>query len=94
MDNAPGGYFLPKKGVEFVTKEKNLSKRFTQIDGDVQLCQKKNQQFNWHGDFVYHPVLQDEPYEEGWNEFVFDVRDVEEKYYLSEYLFLNTSISF
>lgn len=53
MDNAPGGYFLPKKGVEFVTKEKNLEKRFTQIDGDVQLCQKKNQQFNWHGDFVF-----------------------------------------
>lgn len=53
MDNAPGGYFLPKKGVEFVTKEKNLSKRFTQIDGEVQLCQKKNQQFNWHGDFVF-----------------------------------------
>lgn len=53
MDNAPGGYFLPKKGVEFVTMEKNLSKKFTQIDGDVQLCQKKNQQFNWHGDFVF-----------------------------------------
>lgn len=53
MDNAPGGYFLPKKGVEFVTKTKNLEKKFTQIDGDVQLCQKKNQQFNWHGDFVF-----------------------------------------
>lgn len=53
MDNAPGGYFLPKKGVEFVTLEKNLAKKFTQIDGDVQLCQKKNQQFNWHGDFVF-----------------------------------------
>ena len=53
MDNAPGGYFLPKKGVEFVTMEKNLSKKFTQIDGEVQLCQKKNQQFNWHGDFVF-----------------------------------------
>jgi DNA (cytosine-5)-methyltransferase 1 len=53
LDNAPGGYFLPKKGVEFVTKEKNLAKRFTQIDGDVMLCQKKNQQFNWHGDFVF-----------------------------------------
>ena len=53
VDNAPGGYFLPKKGVEFVTMEKNLNKRFTQIDGDVQLCQKKNQQFNWHGDFVF-----------------------------------------
>lgn len=53
VDNAPGGYFLPKKGVEFVTREKNLEKRFTQIDGDIQLCQKKNQQFNWHGDFVF-----------------------------------------
>lgn len=53
MENAPGGYFLPRKGVEFVTMEKNLTKRFTQIDGEVQLCQKKNQQFNWHGDFVF-----------------------------------------
>lgn len=53
MENAPGGYFLPRKGVEFVTMEKNLAKRFTQIDGEVQLCQKKNQQFNWHGDFVF-----------------------------------------
>lgn len=53
MENAPGGYFLPKKGVEFVTMERNLSKKFTQIDGEVQLCQKKNQQFNWHGDFVF-----------------------------------------
>lgn len=53
IDNAPGGYFLPKKGVEFVTLEKNLSKKYTQIDGEIQLCQKKNQQFNWHGDFVF-----------------------------------------
>ncbi len=53
VENAPGGYFLPRKGVEFVTMEKNLTKRFTQIDGEVQLCQKKNQQFNWHGDFVF-----------------------------------------
>lgn len=53
IDNAPGGYFLPKKGVEFVTSEKNLAKKYTQIDGEVQLCQKKNQQFNWHGDFVF-----------------------------------------
>lgn len=53
LDNVSGRYYLPKKGVEFVTKEKNLAKRFTQIDGEVQLCQKKNQQFNWHGDFVF-----------------------------------------
>lgn len=53
IDNAPGGYFLPEKGVDFVTDEKNLKKRYTQIDGEIQLCQKKNQQFNWHGDFVF-----------------------------------------
>lgn len=74
IENAPGGYFLPKKGVEFVTKEKNLTKRFTQIDGDVQLCQKKNQQFNWHGDFVFQSE------EEAKEKKIPDL----EKYYLSE----------
>ncbi len=53
IDNVSGKYYLPKKGVDFVTDEKNLTKRYTQIDGDVSLCQKKNQQFNWHGDFVF-----------------------------------------
>lgn len=53
LDNVSGRYYLPKKGVDFVTNEKNLTKRYTQIDGEVQLCQKKNQQFNWHGDFVF-----------------------------------------
>ena len=74
MDNAPGGYFLPKKGVEFVTMEKNLNKRFTQIDGDVQLCQKKNQQFNWHGDFVFQSE------EDATTHAIPDI----EKYFLSE----------
>lgn len=74
LDNAPGGYFLPKKGVEFVTSEKNLSKRFTQIDGEVQLCQKKNQQFNWHGDFVFQSE------EDAKKNHIPDL----EKYYLSE----------
>ena len=77
-------YFLKEKGIKFVTSTKNRIKCYTQINGDVALCQKRNQQFNWHGDFVYHPAMEDEPYEEGWDEFVFDVRDVEEKYYLSE----------
>lgn len=53
LDNVYGRYYLPKKGVEFVTDSKNLSKRYTQIDGDIALCEKKNQQFNWHGDFVF-----------------------------------------
>lgn len=77
-------YFLKEKGVKFVTSSKNREKCYTQVNGDVALCQKRNQQFNWHGDFVYHPVAFDEPYEEGFDEFVFDVKDVEEKYYLSE----------
>jgi len=53
IDNAPGKYYLNSKGVDFVTMEKNLTKSFTQIDGEIQLCQKANQQFNWHGDFVF-----------------------------------------
>lgn len=74
LDNAPGGYFLPKKGVDFVTSEKNLLKKFTQIDGEVQLCQKKNQQFNWHGDFVFQSE------EDAEKNHISDL----EKYYLSE----------
>ena len=53
IDNVSGKYYLNKKGVNFVTSDKNINKRYTQIDGDIQLCQKKNQQFNWHGDFVF-----------------------------------------
>ncbi len=74
LDNVSGKYYLPKKGVAFVTDEENLNKRYTQIDGEVSLCQKKNQQFNWHGDFV----------------FVEENKDMEktmqdlEKYFLSE----------
>lgn len=74
LDNVSGKYYLPVKGVDFVTSEKNLTKKYTQIDGDVALCQKKNQQFNWHGDFV----------------FVEENKDMEktmqdlEKYFLSE----------
>ena len=77
-------YFLREKGVKFVTSHKNREKSYTQINGDIALCQKRNQQFNWHGDFVYHPVAIDEDFEEDFDEFIFDVREVEEKYYLSE----------
>lgn len=77
-------YFLREKGIKFVTSHKNREKSYTQVNGDIALCQKRNQQFNWHGDFVYHPVTIDENFEEDFDEFIFDVRDVEEKYYLSE----------
>lgn len=45
-----------------------------EIDGEVQLCQKKNQQFNWHGDFVFQSEVDAKANE---------IPDLE-KYYLSE----------
>lgn len=69
-DNTNSKYYLKEKGIKFVTKEKNLQKCYTQINGDIALCQKANQQFNWHGDFIL----------EGPKE------NVDDKYYLSEKL--------
>lgn len=72
-------FYLKEKGVKFVTSSKNKNKRYTQINGEVMLCQKANQQFNWHGDFVFEACNLQE-----FDEFIFDVNEVEEKYYLSE----------
>lgn len=83
-DYAYTKYFLKEKGIKFVTSKFNRVKSYTQINGEISLCQKRNQQFNWHGDFIYHPQAVDEIPEEDFDEFIFDVRDVEEKYYLSE----------
>ena len=57
-DTIESDFFLKQKGVKFVTSSKNRAKRYTQINGSIALCQKANQQFNWHGDFVldYGPV--------------------------------------
>lgn len=77
-DYTDSKYYLKEKGVKFVTSTKNRKKRYTQINGDIALCQKANQQFNWHGDFVFEESQND------FNDFVFDVNKVEEKYYLSE----------
>lgn len=73
-------YYLKEKGIKFVTSTKNRLKRYTQINGDIALCQKANQQFNWHGDFIFEPEYD----ETAFDEFIFDVKDVEEKYYLSD----------
>ena len=66
--------------MKFVTNEKNIKKRFTQINGEVALCQKRNQQSNWHGDFIFEGVEEFQDYDE----FIFDVNKVEDKYYLSD----------
>ena len=65
-DNVDTQYYLQQKGQEFAVKDSNLTKKYTQINGEIALCQKKNQQFNWHGDFV------------------FEYRDIPDKYYLSD----------
>lgn len=72
-------FYLREKGVKFVTSSRNRKKRYTQINGDIMLCQKANQQSNWHGDFVFENCKLQE-----FDEFIFDVNEVEEKYYLSE----------
>ena len=77
-------YFLKEKGIKFVASSKNKEKCYTQINGEIALCEKRNQQYNWHGDFIYHPLSQEELDNEEFDEFVFNVKDVEEKYYLSE----------
>lgn len=74
LDSVSGKYYLAKKGVEFVTSKKNIDKRYTQIDGEIQLCQKKNQQFNWHGDFIFEEERKDK---------ATLIEDLE-KYFLSE----------
>jgi len=78
-DHIDSKYYLKEKGIKFVTSSKNRKKRYTQINGDIAICQKANQQFNWHGDFIYESIQNKE-----FNEFIFDVNEVEEKYYLSE----------
>lgn len=79
-DYTDSKYFLKEKGIKFVTSSKNRQKRYTQINGDIMLCQKANQQFNWHGDFVFELAENSNQFDE----FVFNVNDVEEKYYLSD----------
>ena len=79
-DSTESKYFLKEKGVKFVTSSKNFKKRYTQINGEIALCQKANQQFNWHGDFVFEEFSKHSKFDE----FVFNVEEVEEKYYLSK----------
>ncbi len=74
-------YFLKTKGVHFITEEVNHLKSYTQINGDIALCQKRNQQFNWHGDFVFHPVLYTDPATPETDATLFDVDQWETDYY-------------
>lgn len=74
-------YFLKEKGFQFITKEINHKKSYTQINGMIQLCQKRNQQFNWHGDFIFHPYCKDRNESSKFCELLHQVSDAEESYY-------------
>lgn len=76
-------YFLKEKGFHFITESVNHTKSYTQINGAIQLCQKRNQQFNWHGDFIYHPFTDEynQPYD--FMDKVHFIKDAEESYYIS-----------
>lgn len=74
-------YLLKQKGVNFITRSINHLKSYTQINGDILLCQKRNQQFNWHGDFVFHPKLKSDENTPETDEYLFDLTDCEENYY-------------
>ena len=74
--------FLKEKGAHFVTREINHQKSYTFINGDISLCQKRNQQFNWHGDFVYHPLAKDEAYDPS-DPTIHNVASFESHYYIN-----------
>ncbi|NYV27929.1 DNA (cytosine-5-)-methyltransferase [Streptobacillus felis] len=44
-------FYLGQKGFEFVTNPKYKNR--AQVNKDIMICQKANQQFNWNGDFVF-----------------------------------------
>jgi len=75
-------YLLKQKGVNFITRSKNYEKSYTQVNGDIMLCQKRNQQFNWHGDFVYHPKLKSDSNTPETDIHLYKVADYEEDYYI------------
>ena len=74
-------YLLKQKGAHFITRSINYQKSYTQVNGDVALCQKRNQQFNWHGDFIFHPQLLADTSTPETDETLFNVSDYEEEYY-------------
>lgn len=79
-------YFLKDKGFHFITQSVNHRKSYTHINGDVILCQKRNQQFNWHGDFVFHPFIKSAIQTEDFANKVHKIIDGEESYFINETL--------
>ena len=47
-------YYFKKKGFEFVTNPKNAGR--AKINSTIIRTEKRNQQFNWNGDFRFEPL--------------------------------------
>lgn len=75
-------YFLKEKGVRFITKSINREKSYTQINGNIMLCQKRNQQFNWHGDFIFHPKSLLDESTPLTDESLFEIDSLDENYFI------------
>ncbi len=52
LGNVDKKYYLSEVQTKFVRNPEKLKKQYTQINGDVGLCQRACQQYNLHGDFV------------------------------------------
>lgn len=82
----PEKYFLKEKGFKFITQSINHKKSYTQINGSIMLCQKRNQQFNWHGDFVFHPYFPEIYQDNDFISLLHDLKNGEEQYFISKNL--------
>ena len=78
-------YLLKQKGVNFITRSINYQKSYTQINGNILLCQKRNQQFNWHGDFVFHPKTKGDISTPKTDDHLFRLSDFEEHYFIGNH---------
>ncbi len=81
----PSNLFLKQKGCNFVTRSINYEKSYTQVNGTIALCQKRNQQFNWHGDFVFHPLAKNEAIDPA-DQTIYPVSAFEESYYIDSHI--------
>lgn len=79
-------YFLKDKGFKFITQSINRKKSYTQINGTVMLCQKRNQQFNWHGDFIFHPFSSDIHQDKEFLSLLHEIKNGDEQYFISKNL--------
>lgn len=80
-DTVSDKYFLKEKGFHFITQSINHTKSYTQINGAVQLCQKRNQQFNWHGDFIFCPYTDGNERVSDFMSKLHQLKDGEERYF-------------